>query len=143
MNFFSRCDFFFLKGSNSNVRMGIIYNTIAWTIGFVFPMSASILIYFLIKLRLHNKVAIQTSKNSKANSQKLALQLILINIFEIISFLSLILIYVILITGSGGTLIQIIVGIIHTLCLASLPILTLVFLPIKLNLKCPSWLCDE
>ena len=86
--------------------MSIIYNTTAWAIGFIMPMSLSVVIYVLIKIKLRQHVE-QAKQNKKAKSKKLAVQLLMMNTFEILSFLLLIAIYVLFLTGSGGTLLQV------------------------------------
>ena len=86
--------------------MSIIYNTTAWAIGFIVPMSLSVGIYVLIKIKLRQHVEL-AKQNKKAKSKKLAVQLLMMNTFEILSFLLLIAVYVLFLTGSGGTLLQV------------------------------------
>ena len=63
----------------------------------------------------------------------------MMNFFETLNFLSLIVVYAVFLSGQGGTVLQIIVGIAHTISLAVLPIFTLVFVHIDYGWKKTIW----
>jgi hypothetical protein len=91
-----------------------------------------------LSIVLAKKIAKQSGSIRKVGSS-LNRQLIMMNFFETLNFLSLIVVYAVFLSGQGGTVLQIIVGIAHTISLAVLPIFTLVFVHIDYGWKKTTW----
>jgi len=92
----------------------------------------------VLSIVLTKKIELQTGSIRKVG-RTLNKQLIMLNTFETLNFFSLIVVYASFLAGQGGTVLQIILGIFHTLSLAILPVFTLIFVKIEYGWKKTTW----